>query len=268
MFTTTAAQESCALTKSVNIDQVLAQRDAYARSLNAAAVAMRNAGMHGDVRITLDRDRSRKGSTHHWPDQDAVDEMLRRHDAAAWWNLLKDTGLYSFLDAEGRETWKRTLETGEHPAVLEANVVATFQLLNDQRSAIFERGVTALFRSLSWDYRTNSPRRFGKRLVITHAVEHLDYVSFRFANTLDDLIRVMSIIDKKPEPDSARAGAYRHLQSLGWPKKANNITIADLVQLRGFKNGNCHLTFLRLDVVEEMNRILARNHPNALPPAD
>lgn len=267
-MTAAAADQSYALTKSVNVDQVLAQREAYAASLNAAAAAMRTAASYGDVRITLDRDRCRKANTYHWPDQDAVDELLRRHDAAAWWNLLKDTGLYSFLDAEGRETWKTNLDTGEHPAFLEANVVATFQLLNDQRGAIFERGVTALFRALSWDYKTNSPRKFGKRLVITHAVSFFDHVSDRFANTLDDLIRVMSIIDKKPEPDSARAGAWRHLQSLGWPRKANNVTVADLVQLRGFKNGNCHLTFLRLDVVEEMNRILARNHPNALPPAD
>ncbi len=265
---TAAADQAYALTRSVNVDQVLAQRGAYAASLNAAAAAMRVASTFGDVRITLDRDRSHKGSTHHWPDQDAVDEMLRRHDAAAWWNLLKDTGLYSFLDAEGRETWKKNLETGEHPAFLEANVIATFRLLHDQRGIIFERGVTSLFRTLSWDYKTNSPRKFGTRLIITHAIDHHGYLSFRFASTLDDLIRVMSVIDKRPEPDSARAGAYRHLQSLGWPKQANNVSLADLVQLRGFKNGNCHLTFLRLDVVEEMNRILARNHPNALPHAD
>jgi hypothetical protein len=91
-MTTAAADQAYALTRSVNVDQVLAQRGAYAASLNAAAAAMRVASTFGDVRITLDRDRSHKGSTHHWPDQDAVDEMLRRHDAAAWWNLLKDIG--------------------------------------------------------------------------------------------------------------------------------------------------------------------------------
>jgi hypothetical protein len=72
----------------------------------------------------------------------------------------------------------------------------------------------------------------------------------------------------QPQPDSARAGAYRQLQALGWTTTTNNVFLVDLLQLRGIKNDNCRLTFLRLNIVHDMSRILARNHPNALPPAD
>jgi len=38
----------------------------------------------------------------------------------------------------------------------------------------------------------------------------------------------------------------------------------DYFHLRWFKNGNGHLTFKRADLVEQMNRILAKHYPNAL----
>lgn len=256
------------LTKSVDVDVVIATRKAYADGLNAAAVAMREAGKHGDVTLIIPAI-GRRNRTFYWPGQEAVDEMVRRYDAAAWWRLLKDSGLYSFLDATGREAWKKNLDEGEHPELTEENLRSTFGMLYEQRGEMFERGVIALFRSLNWDYKTNAPCLFGKRLVVERAVEGqgFDFATFRFGNELDDLIRVMSILDDKPEPDSAGPqGAWQKLRAVGWPRKTKDAQLDGYVSVRGFKNGNAHLTFLRLDLVEKMNKILARHYPNALPP--
>ena len=37
--------------------------------------------------------------------------------------------------------------------------------------------------------------------------------------------------------------------------------------VKGFKNGNGHLTFARPDLVDQMNQIIGRHFPGALPPA-
>lgn len=39
----------------------------------------------------------------------------------------------------------------------------------------------------------------------------------------------------------------------------------DYLHLRWFKNGNGHITFKRPDLVEQMNLILAKHYPHALP---
>lgn len=43
--------------------------------------------------------------------------------------------------------------------------------------------------------------------------------------------------------------------------------VFDLFEIKGFLNGNAHITFLRPDLVDRMNQILAKHYPNALPPA-
>jgi hypothetical protein len=184
----------------------------------------------------------------------------------------------------------------------EDNIRATFQHLYNERGDMFERGVENVFRKLSWDYKTNSPCRFGKRIVITGATsqpwkgERYGSINHgHFPNTLDDLLRVMLVLDGKPEPDHA-GSAYHLLRSQdakthlekrprehgngfdmvrvidepglpAWPYR-NNVALHDMVSLRGFKNGNCHLTFLRPDLVEKLNKIIARRFGNVLPPKE
>ena len=130
---------------------------------------------------------------------------------------------------------------------------------------MFERGVVDVFRSLSWDFKTNLPVRFGKRLILTHIVDTpwcYARASHHGCNRLDDLLRVMAVLDKKPEADFRRA-AYHQLNTANWPKSGDYAF--PHFSVRGFKNGNAHLTFTRPDLVDELNRILARQHPNALP---
>lgn len=79
-------------------------------------------------------------------------------------------------------------------------------------------------------------------------------------NKLDDLVRFFSVIDGKPEPD------HRHAISsaLGYWSNAKEIE-HEYMHIRTFKNGNGHLTFKRLDLVEKLNAVLAKHYPGALP---
>lgn len=87
----------------------------------------------------------------------------------------------------------------------------------------------------------------------------------RQTNQLDNLLRVFHLCDGKPEADH-RTGAYRLIadamqRTLGWPKLAEN----DYVSIRLFKNHNGHVTFKRPDLIQRLNRIIAKHYPNALP---
>ena len=183
-------------------------------------------------------------------------------DTAAWQYLMHESGLRSLMDASAREKWDKAIAEGDIPELTEANVRATFKMLHDSRGEMFERGVVACFKALAWCYKTNLPQKFGKRIVVTY----LNSSYSRKHDAIDDLLRVMHVLDGKPEPD--HRGGFRSMLCAanldGYIMKAGQCE-NEYVCVRTFKNGNGHVTFKRLDLVETMNRIIAKHYPGALP---
>lgn len=198
-----------------------------------------------------------------------LDMWKKTVDAEGWDHLLKVMGLRTFMSAEARKKWDADINAHAFPELTRENVEATFGALYARRSTMFEDGVIQVFRSLSYCYKTNCPRMFGKRLVLRGVVNPRSrfwpesVTHGRGVDSLDDLLRVMHVVDGKPEPDH-RQGAYRLLNEAKWPS-CGPFELHGYVSLRGFKNGNCHLTFLRPDLVEKLNGILAKNSPGCLP---
>lgn len=209
---------------------------------------------------------SRNGSTYEQDEADRgeVSKMFRLGvDSSAWQYLMHESGLRSLMDASAREKWDKAIADGDIPELTEPNIRSTFKMLHDSRGEMFERGVIACFKSLAWDYKTNLPQKFGKRIVITYLTGTYGHNK---CDQLDDLVRVLHILDGKPEPDHRR-GTYAMLSAAGlngWPCKAGTCE-SDYLQIRTFKNHNGHVTFKRLDLVEKMNRIIAKHYPGALP---
>lgn len=199
---------------------------------------------------------------HDFVDGDGLADLIKGIDARIWSYLLRESGMRSLMDATARAEWDKAIEKGDVPAITRESIAATFGALYDGRREMFERGVIAIFRSLSWDYKTNSPVMFGKRLVLRRIADAWG-PNYDGCNRLDDLIRVMSILDGRPEPDY-RQGCNRRMHEARWPKENNPLDLGYFT-VRGFKNGNGHLTFTRADLVEKMNGILARHYPGALP---
>ncbi|QDH60964.1 DUF4942 domain-containing protein [Pandoraea pnomenusa] len=69
------------------------------------------------------------------------------------------------------------------------------------------------------------------------------------------------VLDAQPEPDH-RQGMYSFVSLAQHKRQAE--TVHAYFHLRWFKNGNGHLTFSRPDLVDAMNKILAKHYPNAL----
>lgn len=151
-------------------------------------------------------------------------------------------------------------------------IVRIFTNLHDSRGDMFDRGVIEVFRRLSWCYKTHNPFRFGKRVILTYfrnpvKGQAYGYLNHRVTDELDDLVRVFSVLDGKPEPDhrdsmwSRISGQERAEYRVG----PENELDAEYFHIRWFRNGNGHLTFKRPDLVEKMNAIIGRHYPGALP---
>lgn len=202
------------------------------------------------------------------PGGDAFERIRRELDAGGWAYLMRESGLRTFMDAQARRDWDSNLYEGKDvPALTPENVAATFTTLNESRADLFERGVINCFRRLSWDYKTNNPRKFGKRIIV-NSLARTDgrwlWFSHDTCSQLDDLARVFHVIDGKPEPDH-RNGYWQRLEDAA--KASAPIIQDDYCSVRWYKRGTGHLTFKRPDLVERLNQILAKHHPNALPAA-
>lgn len=170
------------------------------------------------------------------------------------------------MDAKAREAWQTGLDKGKVPELTAETVAATFRTMHDARGAMFERGVIECFKRLSWDYKTNNPFRFGKRFIMSHMFTAWRTggltTNHRACDELDDLIRVFSVLDGKPEPDH-RNGMWRVLSDSNHERLM--AAEHEYFSLKWFKKGSGHITFKRPDLVHQLNDIIAKHYPGALP---
>ncbi|EMB6256487.1 DUF4942 domain-containing protein [Serratia sp. PF2-63] len=188
-------------------------------------------------------------------------------DRGIWRDLMKKSGMLSLMDAQAREQWDRNLEGSELPAIREANILSTFEQLHQSKEEVFERGVINVFKSLSWNYKSNSPCNFGKKIIVEGVVKH-DRWGFGLnwgwqRDRLTDLERMLMLLDSKPIPDNRenvtrRLGDHIHAQR-------NSTSYEDeMFTIKYFQKGTAHITFKRHDLVHKLNNIVAKHYPNML----
>ncbi|MVF24219.1 DUF4942 domain-containing protein [Methylocaldum sp. BRCS4] len=258
------------LIKSVSIENIVNQRAAVvdrirrAMELLGEAEKIASAAHIGFPRLVIDEGYSLRGRaavTGPYANRTEAEScMIRTIDAKAWNYLMSESGLRTFMDASAREKWGKQIAEGDIPELTTENVTATFGQLYNARGDMFERGVLQCFRRLSWDYRTNQPFSFGKRIIVSYLFAY-GTPNHRVTDELDDLMRVFHVLDGKAEADHRNG-----MHSLIWPALKDRKTEAenDYLKVRWFKKGTGHVTFKRLDLIDKMNRILAKHYPGAL----
>ncbi|MGQ6230457.1 DUF4942 domain-containing protein [Serratia sp. IR-2025] len=198
----------------------------------------------------------------------AIKVITRNIDRSIWLDLMKKSGMLSIMDAQARDQWYNSLEKDDIPAVSEENILSTFEQLHLNKGEVFERGVINTFKSLSWDYKTNCPCKFGKKIIVEGVVKH-DQWGFGLnwgwqRDRLTDLERMLMLLDGKPIPDN-REDVTRRLGDHIHSKRSSTYYEDDMFVIKYFQNGNAHITFKRPDLIERMNDIIARHFPSALP---
>ncbi|EHY9180082.1 DUF4942 domain-containing protein [Salmonella enterica subsp. enterica serovar Mbandaka] len=197
----------------------------------------------------------------------AMKAITRNLDRGIWRDLMKKSGMLSIMDAQARDQWYRNLEGDGIPAVSEANILSTFEQLHLNKGDVFERGVINVFKGLSWDYKSNSPCKFGKKIIVTGLVKY-DRWGFGLnwgwrRDRLSDLEGMLMLLDGKPVPDN-RADITRRLADHIHANRHSNRYEDEMFSIKYFQKGTAHITFKRPELVDKLNDIIARHYPGML----
>ena len=197
----------------------------------------------------------------------AMKAITRNLDRSIWRDLMKKSGMLSLMDAQAREQWYNSLEKDDIPAVSEANILSTFEQLHQSKGEVFERGVINVFKGLSWDFKSNNPCKFGKKIIATGLVKH-DRWGFGLnwgwqRDRLADLERMLVLLDGKPVPDN-RADVTRRLSDHIHENRHSNRYEDEMFVIKYFQKGTAHIVFKRPELVDKLNDIIARHYPGAL----
>ncbi|HAP1698005.1 TPA: DUF4942 domain-containing protein [Escherichia coli] len=197
----------------------------------------------------------------------AMKAISRNIDRGIWKDLMKKSGMLSLMDAQAREQWYNSLEKDDIPAVSEANILSTFEQLHQSKGEVFERGVINVFKGLSWDFKSNNPCKFGKKIIATGLVKH-DRWGFGLnwgwqRDRLADLERMLVLLDGKPVPDN-RADVTRRLSDHIHENRHSSRYEDEMFVIKYFQKGTAHIVFKRPELVDKLNDIIARHYPGAL----
>lgn len=197
----------------------------------------------------------------------AMKAITHNIDRGIWKDLMKKSGMLSLMDAQARDEWYKNLEGEDIPAVSEANILSTFEQLHQSKGEVFERGVINVFKGLSWNYKTNSPCKFGTKIIVTGLVK-CDRWGFGLnwgwqRDRLADLERMLMLLDGQPIPDN-RADVTRRLSDHIHTNRHSNRYEDEMFAIKYFQKGAAHINFKRPELLDKLNDIIARHYPGAL----
>ncbi len=197
----------------------------------------------------------------------ALPAVTRNIDRSIWRDLMLKSGMMALMDAQARDQWHKNLEEGDLPAISEVNILSTFEQLHLNKMDVFERGIINVFKGLSWDYKTNSPCSFGKKIIVNNLVSHNRWgFSLNWGwrrDQLADLERMLFLLDGKPIPDN-RGDVTTRLMDHIRDNPTKDVYEDDFFSIRYFQKGTAHITFKRYDLTEKMNDIVAKHYPGML----
>lgn len=197
----------------------------------------------------------------------AMKAITRNLDRSIWRDLMLKSGMLSLMDAQARDQWNKNLDDGYLPEISEENILATFEQLHRSKRDVFERGVINVFKGLSWDYKTNSPCSFGKKIIINNFVTHNRWgfsLSWGWRrDQLADLERMIFLLDGKPIPDNRDDVTTRLMENIRDNPDRQSYE-DEFFNIRYFQKGTAHITFKRPELVERMNDIIAKHYPKML----
>lgn len=155
-------------------------------------------------------------------------------------------------------------EKDDIPTISEENILSTFKQLHQSKGEVFERGVINVFKSLSWDYKSNSPCRFGRKIIVNGLMKY-DRWGFglnwgRQRDRLADLERMLMLLDGKPVPDN-RADVTRRLSDHIDENRHSTSYEDEMFTVKYFQKGTAHITFKRPELVDKLNDVIARHYP-------
>lgn len=192
--------------------------------------------------------------------RESLDKVRQELDCRMWRRAMDLTGFRQLMDAEEVKRFDSSLEKTP-PEFNDDNIRATFVELQLRSEEMFRRGVFNVFRGLSDAYRTNAaePFRIGTKVIMKSMVRPAfrrglcvnDSMGNYAGNKVDDIDRVVKTLDGKPFSSRALECAM----NVAFEKR--EVYEDEYFRAKGFMNGNMHLEFKRLDLLDKVNEQIA-----------
>jgi hypothetical protein len=190
----------------------------------------------------------------------------------AWKHIIDILGIRKVLSIKKGEEFDKKFEEGKNlPEITDAAIFDMMQLLTGQAKEFATEAVKEVFDYLrpgASDHnklKTNkkyAKYELGKKVILSSVVEHgFGSYPFRVAyyygreNRLIALDRVFSVLDGKSWDNSYKSPL---VDAINTSETGSGET--EYFKFRACHNGNLHLEFKRMDLVQKMNQI-AGNEP-------
>lgn len=186
-------------------------------------------------------------------------KVTARVDKLAWQKLLDESGLKTMMSRSMLEQWDKIFydDTAPVPELTLDSVKSTFEQLAANRGDMMIDSVVELFQKLSWSYKSNLPHKLGKRIVMTHMGAYS-----RCVDQLADLERVVNALKGLDLQQPELASMYYNARL----KRSSGEIETDDFRIKFYANHNAHVFIKDPVIIENLNALIAKRYPDALPP--
>jgi hypothetical protein len=202
-------------------------------------------------------------ATHHSLFQSDKEKALQNLRVSAWRAIVNNLGLYKVMSLKRTRTFDENCEEGKLPEINTENVHG---FLEDVLGNAHEIAIESVREIYAWlrpgakrhdPYKTNQKNarwKLGKKIILRSILDiHFGgrfWVSVYQTDYLRQLDRIMHLLDGAGIPDGYQSPLIDAINTITLPEQAGETTY---FSFRCFQNGNLHLTFKRLDLVERLN---------------
>jgi len=206
---------------------------------------------------------------------DDPDDHLIQLRRDVWRTLIERMQVRRAMSIAAWDKLQRQINDEDPPAINAENLTNMVEQFRDDIPEMLKAAVDEVFdwlRPRGGRYKTNSEFEIGERVVLTSVV------SRGFGRTwgtqynsrdqhLIALENVFYMVAGTPRPDrgyySDLAAAIKQV-----PNSQPCVGGTEMFEFRGFKNGNLHLKFRRVDLVAKLNAIAGGNRLKPAPAAE
>lgn len=269
------------LISSVSIEALLAARDHALQSYESIAEQLRTI-KDNLSRFQVDSSRVDIQLEGGWErplaDEKSFDEIREDLDRRCWAALFSMSQITTLMSAKKREELRKKLHDRRPsyqkaedalPPLTADNIRATFEGIHANRGEFFEECVESVYKSLSWDHKTNAPAKLKPRMILQYAVDNWGSTASMGhgynADTVRDLERVLHVLTGRQQPTYETGvrslGSFPYGEWIEVPSPGGE----PLFKVKGHKSRTLHVWVHDESLVDSMNRIMARRYPGSIP---
>lgn len=191
---------------------------------------------------------------------DQAEKSARIIERNGWQYLVNQMGFTAYMTERRQKELQEQLHKGTFPPLTLDNILSTLHNLASQVDTLLHESAREVFQWLRPHhtlYKTNKPWSIGRK-VIVQGVEEAYRQGFRLNHwrTADfrALGNVLSLLDGRGAqhyPDDLCTQLADRLKDV----EPGQEVLTPYLTLKPYHNGNAHLTFLRMDLIDKLNQL-------------